>query len=225
MRRPTKEERVAEYLREGIIAGRWPRGHKLKQEEVALTLGLSITPVREAFQLLEAEGYLLGRARRGVVVAPFDVAAAEEVLELRVTLEVKLVLAALEHLDGPALDALCALQAEFESAVRAGDAHAVRSINYRFHRQLYAAAGRPETLRFVNILWARYPFDLINGVPGRIAHAAAEHGAILEAVLTGDRALLALALRQHIRSGWEEFARVQPLPAAEPPQPQAFRAG
>ena len=52
----TKEEQVADYLREGIISGRLPRGARLKQTEIAQELKISITPVREALKLLEAEG-------------------------------------------------------------------------------------------------------------------------------------------------------------------------
>ena len=66
----TKEEQVADYLREGIIAGRFPRGARLKQQEIAQMLNTSITPVREALKLLEAEGYVSGGNYRGAVVAP-----------------------------------------------------------------------------------------------------------------------------------------------------------
>ena len=44
----TKEEQVADFLREGIISGKYPRGSRLKQAELAEQLGLSITPGREA---------------------------------------------------------------------------------------------------------------------------------------------------------------------------------
>jgi len=58
----TKEEQVADYLREGIISGMFPRGSRLKQAEIAEKLQLSITPVREALKLLEAEGYVTGNS-------------------------------------------------------------------------------------------------------------------------------------------------------------------
>lgn len=212
MEKGTKEAQVARYLREGIIAGRWPRGQKLKQDDIANALGLSITPVREAFKLLEAEGYLLGLARRGVVVAPFDLTGAAEMLDLRVTLEGKLALAAQERLDSTALEGLRSLQRDFETAVAQGDSNAVRAINYRFHQQLYAVAERPQALHFVNILWAKYPFDLINQVPGRIGNAAAEHAAILEALLAHDSTALLLALRTHIISGWQELGTAENAP-------------
>jgi len=48
----TKEEQVADYLRERIISGVYPRGSRLKRAEIAEQLQLSITPVREALKLL-----------------------------------------------------------------------------------------------------------------------------------------------------------------------------
>ncbi len=145
MKEKTKEERVAEFLRERNISGRFCRGQKLKQAQVACELGLSITPVREAFKLLEAEGYLLGNSRRGVVVAPFDLADAQEVLDLRVALESQLVLAAMERLGKTDLEALLALQEELEGVVANGDRDAVRSLNYRFHRRLYTRSHGPHS--------------------------------------------------------------------------------
>ena len=64
----TKQDHVAEILRERIIAGIYARGDKLKQADIAAELGVSITPVREALQMLEAEGYVQGLAHKGVLV-------------------------------------------------------------------------------------------------------------------------------------------------------------
>ena len=72
----TKEEQVADYLRERIISGVYPRGSRLKQAEIAEELHLSITPVREALKLLVAEGYVSGDSYRGARVVPFDPAAS-----------------------------------------------------------------------------------------------------------------------------------------------------
>src|SRR5690554_7940874 len=92
----TKEEKVADYLREGIISGVYPRGSRLKQAEIAQELGLSITPVREALKLLEAEGYIKRDSYKGASIVPFDAATSEEVHQLRLLLEAKLVQAAVE---------------------------------------------------------------------------------------------------------------------------------
>ena len=93
----TKEEQVADFLREGIIAGRIARGARLKQQEIADPLNTSITPVREALKLLEAEGYVTGDSFKGAMVAPFDIEASSEVLNLRILLETQLVKGAVEH--------------------------------------------------------------------------------------------------------------------------------
>lgn len=201
----TKEEQIADILREGIISGRFPRGARLKQAELAEMLGTSITPVREAIKLLEAEGFVVGASHRGAVVAPFDIDQTEEIVDLRVTLESKLALAALKHITQETLDELRKLQEEVEVAVSENDRSAVRVLNYRFHQVMYTAAKLPQTQSFVNILWARYPFDLINQVGGRIERASIEHQELLQAFLTRDEAAMLAALRAHIRAGWDEF--------------------
>lgn len=201
----TKEEYVADFLREGIISGQFPRGSKLKQAQIAEMIGTSITPVREAIKLLEAEGFILGSSHRGAVVAPFDINATEEITDLRVTLECKLGLKAVNRLSKKDLDELRDLQDQIEEASAKGDRDAVRSINYRFHELIYQAADLPQTLRFVRTLWARYPFDLINKLDNRIDRASEEHREMLQALIARDEAAFLQALRTHIRSAWDEF--------------------
>ena len=205
LKHQTKEERVADYLREGIISGRFPRGSKLKQAEIAEMIGTSITPVREAIKLLEAEGFILGSSHKGALVAPFDIHATEEIVDLRTTLESKLALRALSKLTPQNIEVLRGLQQEIEAASEAKDREAVRVINYRFHELLYLAADLPLTQRFVRTLWARYPFDLINKLENRIERVSAEHREMLSAIIARDEAALLTALRVHIRAGWEEF--------------------
>lgn len=203
----TKEEQVADYLREGIIAGRFARGARLKQQEIATLLQTSITPVREALKLLEAEGYVTGDSYKGAVVAPFDISASQETLNLRVLLETQLVKGAVEKASAADLRELQAIAAEFERAFDAGDNEAARASNYRFHHRTFEIAAMPQTLHFVQILWARYPFDLINRLKGRVSRAAAEHDELLRAMAAGDVAGAMLATRLHIEAGWLELKR------------------
>lgn len=203
----TKEEQVADFLREGIISGRYPRGTRLKQQEIATMLNTSITPVREALKLLAAEGYVLGDSYRGATVAPFDIEASSEVLSLRILLETQLVRGAVEHVTGEDIAELKVLAGEFASAFEAGDNEAARAANYRFHHRMFEVAAMPQTLHFVQILWARYPFDLINQVKGRVSRAAEEHDDMLAALIAGDTAAAMLATRQHIEAGFNELRR------------------
>jgi DNA-binding GntR family transcriptional regulator len=201
----SKEEYVAEYLREGILSGRFARGMRLKQADIAEQLTLSITPVREAFRILEAEGYVINETHRGVIVAPFDASATHEINELRILLECRLAIAAIAHMTPRHFAELNSVQREFEAAETRNDREAVRALNYRFHRQLYAIANLPQTLHFVQVLWAKYPFDLINLIGGRPGRAAAEHRRLLKAIKAGDKTATVTALREHIDTGWREL--------------------
>ncbi|CUJ31021.1 MULTISPECIES: GntR family transcriptional regulator [Achromobacter] len=198
----TKEEQVADYLRERIISGVFPRGSRLKQAEIAEQLKLSITPVREALKLLEAEGYISGDSYRGARVVPFDAGASAEILQLRLLLESQLVRAAIERITTQDITELRVLANDFAKSFETGDRATARGINYRFHRQLYDIAQLPQTLHFVQILWARYPFDLINSASGRGQDAVREHEEILQAFASGDASAAMLAMRKHIESGW-----------------------
>jgi DNA-binding GntR family transcriptional regulator len=201
----TKEEQVADFLREGIISGRIPRGTRLKQQEIATQLNTSITPVREALKLLAAEGYVLGDSYRGATVAPFDIEASSEVLSLRILLETQLVRGAVERVTAADIAELKVLAGEFASAFAAGDNETARAANYRFHNRMFEIARMPQTLHFVQILWARYPFDLINRLKGRVSRAAEEHDDMLAALIAGDSAAAMLATRQHIEAGFREL--------------------
>lgn len=203
----TKEEQVADYLREGIIAGRFPRGTRLKQQQIADMLKTSITPVREALKLLEAEGYIAGNSFRGAVVAPFDIDASTEVLNLRILLETQLVRGAVEKATGADIAELKVLADEFARAFDAGDNETARAANYRFHHRMFEIAAMPQTLHFVQILWARYPFDLINRLKGRVSRANEEHEEMMRAIISSDTAAAMLATRLHIEAGWQELRR------------------
>lgn len=201
----TKEEQVADFLREGIIAGRFPRGARLKQQEIATLLHTSITPVREALKLLAAEGYVVGDSYRGAMVAPFDITASSEMLNLRILLETQLVRSAVEQATAQDIEELQKLAKEFERANSAGENEAARAANYRFHHRMFEIAKMPQTLHFVQILWARYPFDLINKLSGRVGRAAAEHDELMRAFIASDAAAAMMATRRHIESGWVEL--------------------
>jgi DNA-binding GntR family transcriptional regulator len=214
----TKEEFVADFLREGILSGEIERGTRLKQADLADELGLSITPVREALKLLAAEGYVAGATHRGALVAPFDITAAAEVIELRALLEPRLAIAAMRHMTLGEMEQMQRLAQEFDRNQETGDAILARSANYRLHRFLYGLAAQPLGFRFVQVLWAKYPFDIINGIAGRIGRAADEHARIIDAVISRNADAVAAAVREHLYAGWEELKAALPAEASIPKQ-------
>ena len=221
----TKEEYVAEFLREGILSGEIPRGTRLKQADLAEELDLSITPVREALKLLAAEGYVQGATHRGAIVAPFDRSSAGEVVELRRLLEPRLAVAAMRRITLAEMEQLQRLGQDFERAFELGDRNTARGANYRFHRFLYTLADQPLSLHFVQVLWAKYPFDLLDQLPGRIGRSTREHARLIDAVVSRSEEAAAAAIRSHIDSGWTELqAAIEADPALLGPVPDTVAA-
>jgi len=202
----TKQDQVADILRERVIAGTYRRGERLKQADIAAELGVSITPVREALHILEAEGYVVGVSHRGLLVPEIDLERAGELLHLRLMLERDLTEAALPAMTPAKLAELKALQAAVAAAAATEDRHAVRTANYRFHFRLYEIADRPQTLGFVRILWARYPFTMQEAGSNRLARMLAEHDRILAMIEADERDGAVAAMVEHIESGWRELS-------------------
>jgi DNA-binding GntR family transcriptional regulator len=218
----TKESQVADFLRERIICGFFARGQKLKQAEIAAMLDISITPVREALKILEAQGFTVGMSHKGAVVAPFQIERTAELLALRRLLEGRLVAGAL-RLAAVDLPALERINARLGVAADAADLDEVRRCNYRFHFALYERAQQPQTLEFVRTLWAKYPFDLLTAMPGRQPQVRHEHAAFLQAAAAGQARAAVRAMDLHIRSGWREFRSNYPTlenGAPTPPDPR-----
>ena len=65
-------DEVAQVLRERIYAGAYPPGATLRQERIAAEFGISRTPLREAFRVLERDGLVVNKPGSGVRVATAD---------------------------------------------------------------------------------------------------------------------------------------------------------
>lgn len=200
----TKQDQVAEILRERIIAGFYPRGMKLKQFDIAQELGVSITPVREALHILEAEGFVAGASHKGLTVPLVAPESAREIFDLRLMLERDLTVRALERMDAATLAELRRGQTIIAAIAGGKDRLASRTENYRFHFRLYALAGRPQSLQFTRVLWAKYPF-ISQELGGRRLKHVDEHETFLRHVEAGAMDLAAEAMVAHIRSGWNDL--------------------
>ena len=79
--------RAYEYVKQRLLDGRFAGGSLLSENEIARELGLSRTPVRQAFVALHGEELLDLYPRRGAVVRPISASEAEEILEARLLIE------------------------------------------------------------------------------------------------------------------------------------------
>src|ERR1700712_676861 len=85
-RRPARE-RVYDYVREQILSGQVAGGAFLEEEQISQAVGLSRTPVREAFQRLHAERMIDLLPRRGAQVRQVSVEEMVDVYDVRLLLE------------------------------------------------------------------------------------------------------------------------------------------
>ena len=138
-RRQTTSEAVAEQLRYEIQRGVLMPGSRLRQGEVATRLGVSTTPVREAFQLLQAEGLVRMDPHRGAVVFRPTAAEVREAYEIREVLECMAIEKAMPNITPELIAGLEVLLGAMDTV---DDEREWLELNNQFHQRQYEASGR-----------------------------------------------------------------------------------
>ena len=190
-------EQIAGLVRTRIERGLMVPGQRISQREVAELFATSTTPVREAFQVLVAQGFVQIDPNRGAVVARPSPAEIREIYEMRKALEALAVAEAIANLDAPAYAELEALTRGMRTAV--GSAERVE-LNRRFHAQLYQAAGMPRLAELIAQLRSAVSYYVERAYEAADVtdQAVADHEAILAACRRGDRTAAAAALVEHL---------------------------
>ncbi|MFB6986855.1 MULTISPECIES: GntR family transcriptional regulator [unclassified Streptomyces] len=136
-------DRVYTELRERIIEGEYPAGHRLVERELAEELGVSRIPLREAMQRLESEGFLSVQPRRGSVVADFGTEDAEHLFDVREKLEGLAAGLAARRATDAQLHDMEHLLTRSREASEAGRLREAVTHNADFHRRIVEASGNP----------------------------------------------------------------------------------
>src|SRR5690349_15879826 len=134
--------RVYAHVKERLLDGTFPGGALLSENELSQQLGLSRTPVRQAFVQLEAEGLLELYPKRGALVVPVAASEIEDVFEARLLVEEHCTRRA-AHAGATLAPDLEALIAEQERAIAdpATGMAAFARADRHFHRAIIDAAG------------------------------------------------------------------------------------
>ncbi len=189
-----------EAIRERIVSGALARGERVHQEDIAVELGVSRTPVREALRRLAAEGLVQMHTNRGARVADLDRSAMRAAYEARLVIEPGAARLAAQR--RPA-EAIAAMRSSIARQRRPGrGVHARFEANRDFHLALVAGSGNAFLEQLAGVLWVTRIgaaiYEAQGESPERVALDADEHEAILSAV-QGGRARDAQALtRRHI---------------------------
>jgi len=191
----TKADAAYLEIRRQIIEGRLPPGAVLDQGEVARSLQISTTPVREALRRLEMEDLVVMSAHRDARVAPLSGKTLKELYELRLVLDPLAAELTADRASDPEIDAICKL-AEHHPRSQARQAAA----NRRFHRAIYSACGNSVLIATLDSLWDRsdrYRLRLL-GSPEEVTVASHEHSEIAGALRSRNAKLVARLVREHI---------------------------
>jgi DNA-binding GntR family transcriptional regulator len=198
--RTVLRDQVKDVLLQRIMSGELQPGERLVETRIALELGTSQAPVREALRDLELLGLVGSEPFRGSRVRVFDEEQMLEVYPVRAALEELAARLAAENLGGD----VSVLDAELEAmrdAVRRGDTNALVRHDIAFHRLIVEAAGNAVLTQSWKSL----------GVEGRITvslystymdsgDAAERHAPLLEAIRAQNAAAAGREARKHVEA-------------------------
>jgi DNA-binding GntR family transcriptional regulator len=210
--RRTASEGVAEQLRAQIHTGELKPGARLRQAEIAERFGVSTTPVREAFALLQAQGLVRIDPHKGAIVFHPTADDARELYEIRVALETLAIGRALRNL-GP--EEIEELQSILEEMKRVEGTDGWFGLHNRFHMLLYNSSGMPRLATTIaNLRDASSSYINLFVAEGRGMDVSEKgHQEILEACKQRDTRRAKKAVGEHLRVTME--ALVQSLDATQ----------
>lgn len=196
----TIAEQLAAALRHEIVTGQLPAGARLRQVEIAQRFGVSTTPVREAFGLLQSDGLVQIDTHRGVTVFLPTIQDLIEHYEIRMALEMLAAEKAATHFQAHDAPPLVAILDEMHTT---SDAARYVELNHQFHLSLYRLPGSTRLLTMIeelrNASLAYNHLYAAADVPKDAERLDREHREILDACQANDPVRAARAVRHHIQ--------------------------
>ncbi len=209
-------------IRDEILSGGFPGGHRLREDDLAAMIGVSRTPIREALRSLAAEGFVTHERNRGFQVESWTLKDLEEVHGLRSLLEPYAAgLAATSGLLDA--DALVALADEMQEAIRQPrlDVELMTELNNRFHDAILEASGNQRLRLLVNsvvqVPIVRRTFSQYTNED--LKRSLAHHQELVESLRSGDAVWAESVMRTHMRLSWistqRRFHSANPVPGSD----------
>ena len=197
-------DQVYLQLLQRIERGDLATGSRLRDATIALELGVSRTPVREAMVRLAREGILSSEPGRGFRLAPMSTAEVREIGSILVVLE-PLALDQSDEVTAEQVARLAEVVRRLEQT--RGDIAACVELDDRFHRVLLEGCPNRRLLRLIETLRGgirRYVHQYLQR-GGRVSLSTLQHTKIADALRKGDRAGARQLLERKWRRGMEEI--------------------
>ena len=193
---------VAE-LKQLIYAGEFQPGERLNEAALALRMGTSRGPIREAVKVLAGLGLVTAIPNRGVFVRQLSLREMIEVYELRALVFGYAAERACEHVSDEHCKQLEQLLAAMDEACEADDGTRYYELNLQFHAQILVIANNrraqqayDDYVKELHLVRRKY-FN----APGNMRRSNVEHRAIYEGIAARDPARARAAAEQHVLSG------------------------
>jgi DNA-binding GntR family transcriptional regulator len=206
---------VQRELERMIAVGELKGGDRVNESALALKLGISRGPIREACRAFEQTGVLRSEINRGFFVREISMREALEIYDLRALLGHMVGRLAATSITATQLAALDALVERMEDAAKRDDVGAFYPLNVEFHTHLVACAGNHKLKQ----LWPSLENELhlfrtrSFGFAGALRASNYDHRAIVAALRAGDAAGAGRLLEEHIQSGKSRLLRALALEA------------
>ena len=214
-----KSEVAYLWLRDAIIDGTLPGGDRLVIDDLAVQMGISPIPIREALSQLQAEGFVIFKPHVGATVTELYPTLAFEIFGLLEAVEVTCGNAVCQQQDEAFLDHLEELLHELDMLVDAPERFS--PANAHFHQQITQQAGAILMGNIVNTVWLhwdrlrRHYFAAVFAPQTHIAQQ--EHWELLAALRAGDVDRVEEVSRRHNRRAREAYrAYIEANPTAIP---------
>lgn len=206
IKRQTLNQRVYENIKASILAGKLEEGTKLSEQQMAASLGVSATPVREAFRMLATEGLVRIEPWKGAVVQGFTEADTLEAVQCREALEcqaLRLVFDQLSEADFQKIDSLV------QKAQCTEDYSEFVHLSSSIHDVWVEGCGNRRLIAMMKQLDDVLLHDRnVSAVDGdRTKQIVAEHTEILAALRARDLDRALTALTAHIYNGYNYSIR------------------
>lgn len=211
---------VSERLRSAIISGRMEAGQLYSAPQLGEMLAVSATPVREAMLDLVRERMVEVVPNKGFRVRELDEGYLDELVELRLLLEVPTMARVAAECEGAVADGVRALEplaVAIEEAARSGDLVHFISLDTEFHSAFLALAGNASLVEAVRDFRGRsrlYGLQQLADT-GLLDRTAVEHREMVQRALARDVDGMTALVRTHIAHVRGEWARGVAEPTSE----------
>lgn len=221
-RKPLRVD-VYDALHESILAGRYAAGDWLRQEEISGRLGVSMTPVREALDLLVSSGLAERVAYRGVRVLRLSNPDILDSYELRLLLEAAASQKAARAISAQQIAGLRGLLADEAELAQRGDLPRQREVSRSLHSGIVAASGNVLLHRIYLEVLKTFPdwmlYEHLYRHPELLADSVRqehdEHEAIVDALVHSDPELAMHRAVEHVLQRGRELETYLGLPRPE----------